>query len=359
MSKEKTILVCPLDWGLGHATRDSYLIKRLLEKNFTVKIAGDGPSIEFLRSEFPDIEFIKLPSLQINYSTNLPAWVKITLLIPKIFWGFSKEHRMLKDIIRFHNIDLVISDTRYGLWNRRIKSIFICHQTKFYLPKVFKIFQYPVYRINRFLITRFHTCWIPDFPDANNLSGDLSHRYQLPGNASFVGILSRFTDLAEPLPETDTYDLAVLVSGPEPQRSIFEKILTDQTIQSNKKSIILTGQPVRNKINQLTDNCIKVSHLSTQQLAKILLTAKYIICRSGYSSVMDLVTLKRKALLVPTPGQTEQEYLAEHLHSKGIFPFMTQKEFNLEEAIHILDIFDSKQTLSSKDYLASELVKLF
>jgi uncharacterized protein (TIGR00661 family) len=353
MNEKSCILICPLNWGLGHASRDVYLISCLLERNYEVIIGGEGDTVEFLQNEFPDLTYIHFPSFQIRYSHHYPAWLMITLLLPYIIKCIVREKKLLHKVIRDYKIDLVISDARYGLWSSTIPSVIITHQISFKLPFLFKPLQYPVHIINRIAINRFSQCWIPDLPTSPNLSGDLSHRYKVPVHSLFIGPLSRFIKTGnETYATSKAFEVVVILSGPEPQRSIFEKIITDQLSLSDRKSAIICGKPGTKIPENLTDHCTKVPYLTGDELRTVLKSSKYIICRSGYSTIMDLISLKKTAMLIPTPGQTEQEYLARHLEKQGLFLYSKQKDFQLEEAIDMLDEFNpGKQFSKSFDLL--------
>jgi uncharacterized protein (TIGR00661 family) len=335
--KKKRILVCPLDWGLGHASRDVFIIRKLLEKENEVILGGDGSSLKFLTSEFPGMEFVRIPSHKFIYSKIFPAWIMIIFQIPLFIKGIFNEHKFLRKITALYNIDLVISDARYGLWNPQIPSIILTHQIRIRMPFIFKALEYPVYFINRLALKKFTQLWIPDFPGYPNLSGKLSHNISLPSHTFYIGCLSRFTDYQTTSAPSEIFEVVLLLSGPEPQRSVFEKTVTVQLLQQTRKSIVIGGQTEANLSEHLSVSCRRVSFLSGDELYVILKYAKYIICRSGYSTIMDLAALGKTAFLVPTPGQTEQEYLARYLQEKSLFLFSRQKDFNLEEAIRRLD----------------------
>jgi len=184
------------------------------------------------------------------------------------------------------------------------------------MPPELRLLEPIVWRLHRFFIHRYNECWIPDLAGNENFSGDLSHRYPLPDNAHFIGILSRFQQLKNIIPNY-TYQTVMVLSGPEPQRTIFEEQLTEKFSKDAAKSLMIQGLPQKKQTSLQVGSLTKVSHLSTQEMASILTGAKKIIARSGYSTIMDLQTLDclSKAILVPTPGQTEQIYLAE-LHKK-------------------------------------------
>ena len=187
------VLVAPLSWGLGHATRCVPIVRALLEAGKRVVIASDGYSMEFLQQEFSGkVEFVEFPWCQVVYSKRNCQVLSMLCQLPKFIVAICREHIRLPHIIDRYNIDTVISDNRFGLWTKRVKSIYITHQISVKITKRDSLLNYLLYRIHRYLIGRYSECWIPDFEGKNNLSGDLSHRYRLPDNAYFIGILSRF-----------------------------------------------------------------------------------------------------------------------------------------------------------------------
>lgn len=334
MKAKKNILICPLDWGLGHATRCVPLINGFISQKTNVIIAADGRPLAFLKETFPQLEFVKFPGYNISYPKNGKMSLKLITLLPKLFFRIVKEHFEVKRIIKNYNIDFLISDNRFGLWNKNIPSVFITHQIMIKTPKYLNFLEGILFRINKFIIKKYYKCWIPDFEGSENLSGDLSHKYPIPPNSEFIGPLSRFS-----LPENNQefidfkYDIIAIISGPEPQRTIFENILLSQLKSSDLKAIVVRGITDFVEHYELRKNCEVFTHLPTKQLQKYILQSKIIICRPGYSSIMDITALGKKAIFIPTPGQTEQEYLAEYLFKKKYFFFSKQADFKLKEAL--------------------------
>lgn len=340
MLQKKRILICPLDWGLGHATRCIPIIELLLKKNAEVLIAGNGRSLSLLKIEFPSLTFIDLPGYDINY-TEGSMILKMLFSSPRIFKGIKTEHKRLKKIISENKIDVVISDNRFGLWNKQIKTIFITHQLLIKSPIAERL----LYRINRHYIRKFTECWIPDNEGKDNLSGELSHPYPIPLNAFYIGLLSRFihnsSQTSLPVLELKKlYDVMVIISGPEPQRSIFEKLILNQAQHIPINFLVVRG--ITEDIPKLErkGNLDIVSHLSRDRMQNAILSSSLIISRSGYSTIMDLAVLKKKAIFIPTPGQTEQEYLAIRCMNKRVAYFQTQKKFNLKTALEECKKYD-------------------
>ena len=414
--RETRILVCPLNWGLGHAVRDVALIRRLADMGHEVILAGDGAPLDLLEAEFPELETIRFRSLiRVRYSSHLPAWLKITLLSPFLLHEIFAEHYRLGRIIRHINPGVVISDNRFGLWNRRVLSILITHQLSIRLPGFARVLEYPAYLALRVFIGKFNRCWIPDYPGTANLSGDLSHRYPLPRNAVFIGALSRFTEpgssvagrsasppgdatavpaanaptgstsgsatggsasddsadgLSSDGPATGSLtgkpghssarpvDLVILLSGPEPQRSKLQKIVLKQVFSLDARCIILQGLPCRLKRVDLTSTVTMYSHLPAAELRNLLLSSENVICRAGYTGIMDLALMQKKALIIPTPGQTEQEYLAGYLAGKGMFLSCIQDELDIKSALEDLSEFKPQFNLPEEDFFQSELDRI-
>ena len=330
MRPNRTILFCPLDWGLGHASRSVYYIHKLLEKGNRVIIAADNAPLSFLRNEFPDLDWVCFPSYyRIRYSHIVPIPILALFYFLKIIIGSAREHVFLKELLKRHKPDIVISDNRFGLWNKKHFTIYITHQVSIRMPGWAKFLEKPVYKLHRRIIQKYDRCWIPDKQGPDNLSGELSGKFPVPSNASFTGIASRFL-----LPEnrsskiSNPYDIAVILSGPEPQRTILEDKLLLILQESDKKVFFLRGKPKETKIKPNKDNIKMANHLSSGEISVLLSQAGNIICRSGYSMLMDLAALNKKALLIPTPGQTEQEYLASYMDKCSMHISLSQNKIS-------------------------------
>ncbi len=342
----KRVVVTPLDWGLGHATRCIPIIEALQKINCEVFIASSGSALSLLRKELPSLKYFELSPYTITYPEKAPFVISILLQIPKILKAISKEHLQMKNIISENNIDLVISDNRYGCWSSKIPSVFICHQLTIQLPVGFKWLRSVVNYFHHRSIRKFTQCWIPDQPEEFNLTGKLSNKF--PFSAKYIGILSRFRKTNAEL----KYDLAVILSGPEPQRTILEEIIRKQIYNQNLKIILVRGVIENEVIWKLQSDVSSVNYLQSNELAEILNQSKLIIARSGYSTIMDLARLGKKAVLIPTPGQTEQEYLGERLMYNKIALCLSQDKFDLSKAIKL-----SMGYSGFKEFKSNELLK--
>lgn len=334
MAERKNILVCPLDWGIGHATRCVPVIDKLIENNVNVIIAADNRPLAFLKNEFKQLHFIKFPGYNFKYPRKGNMSFKMFILVPVFFYGIFKEYKLLKKIIKDYKIDGVISDNRYGLWNNTVPCIFLTHQIFIKSSKKLKFFESILYKLNKFFINKYNECWIPDFKGEKNISGDLSHKEKIPQNAYYIGPLSRFYKQSKNnKTEKIKYDILVILSGPEPQRTILEEKILGQLNQTKLKTVIVRGITDENEEIKVSDNVKIYSHLETAKLINYIRQSKIIICRPGYSSIMDLIALGKNAVFIPTPGQTEQEYLSEYFFNKKIFYSVKQNNFDIMQAI--------------------------
>ena len=331
LKKVKNILVCPLDWGLGHATRIVPLVDLLLQENCKVIIGADNSPLKFLSERFPNCKIIKFPGFTPSYPQGENMAFKMMLQYPEMIKSAKVSAKTLDEIIDRENIDIVISDNRYELSSRKVYSIFITHQLNIQtggLQTLFKPFiDYKIYSY----LNKFNEIWIPDFTD-RILSGKLSQfSPKFSSKIKFIGHQSRFGGMQKDL-EFNKYDVLAIMSGPEPQRSLFEKLILSQLAESKLNAVILSAKPGEKKSEKIK-NVLKISHLADEEFASVLNMSDLIISRPGYSSLMDLICFGKKAVFVPTPGQTEQEYLAQFHKNKGHYFSMSQNKFNLSKAI--------------------------
>lgn len=332
MAKGYNILICPLEWGLGHAGRMIPLAAKLLERQNNVFIGSGKEHQSFFRNELSGLNYINFPGFSPVYSKYLPQYISILLKTPVLFYHIIAEHIRLKNIINKYKIDIVISDNRIGLWNRKIKSVYITHQPVIPLPERLKFLEWTGIRFHRFFMRKYSFCFIPDLPGDLNLSGRLTHNVRLPGNTRFIGILSRFTTLlSSPRDSGKGFPHnTLMLSGPEPQRGILREKLVRILEHTEPPTVILEGKPGLSAGPVRSGNIISYNHLPSYEMKNIITGSEQIISRSGYTTVMELISLNCSALLVPTPGQTEQEYLAEYLSGKGWFTSIKQKNIGVE-----------------------------
>ena len=192
MNTRHNILICPLEWGLGHAARMIPMARKLLDMNQNVFIASGEEHLNLFRKELPGLTYIDFPGFKPGYSRYLPQYIPLLFKTPLLLFHIIREHYRLKRIISDYSIDIVISDNRFGLWNRKIRTAYITHMPLIPFPKPFQFLEFIGIRLHRFIIRKYSLCFIPDLPGEINLTGRLSHGIRLPENVRYIGILSRF-----------------------------------------------------------------------------------------------------------------------------------------------------------------------
>jgi UDP-N-acetylglucosamine transferase subunit ALG13 len=329
--RKPRILVAPLDWGLGHTTRCIPVIKQLIANNAEVIIAAGGAHKLLLSREFPETAFVHLDGYRISYARSRTGFLlKMFFQIPKLLKAIRTENEWLQKIVQDQQIDAVISDNRFGLYHTKIPCIFITHQLAIKSP-FGTLSEKILEKLNYKNINKFSACWVPDNEGGENLAGSLSHPDRIPSvPLRYIGLLSRFQK--KEIEEKKNHLLFIL-SGPEPQRTIFENKIINEISHYNGTAVIVRGLPGSLFVIPSTGMIQFHNHLPAEELNKEIAKAEYIISRSGYTTVMDLVKLKKKSVLVPTPGQTEQEYLALYLTQKDIAVTINQKTFSLPVAL--------------------------
>lgn len=322
-SENKTILVTPLNWGLGHATRCIPIIKALQENNFTPIIASDGIALELLRKEFPYLKMLELPSYQIEYAKNGKnfKW-KLIKSLPNMLEAISEEKKIVKKWIKKYKIDGIISDNRLGVFSKKIPSVFVTHQLNVLTGNTTWITS----KLHQHIIKKYNACWVPDADTKENLSGKLGHLKTNSLKISYLGPLSRMHKMALPI----QYELMIILSGPEPQRGFLEAHLIEEVKRFNGKVVFIKGIIEKEQSKQQIGNVTYYNFMKTRQLEQTFNESEKVLCRSGYTTIMDLVQLHKKAFFIPTPGQYEQIYLAEKLQNEGLVPFATQDNFKIE-----------------------------
>jgi len=332
-------LLAPLDWGLGHATRCIPIINGLLQQGHQVIIGAEGAQAALLQQEFPALTIIPLKGYRIKYSRN--KWLlplKIIAQIPQILRSIDHEHQWLKTIVANEQIDLVISDNRYGLYHSKIPAIFITHQLQIKAP--FDWLENILRKINYQYINRFTACWVPDMATSPGIAGKLSHPTKMPAvPVLYLNLLSRFKIQPQPI----KYNICILLSGPEPQRTMLENILLKEMHHVTVPVLLIRGKPMDNTLPKVPLHVTVANHLNAQLLEDAIQQSEWIICRSGYTTVMELLSLKKNMLVIPTPLQTEQEYLGQQLMQSNLAISFKQNNFNLQDALEEAKTFEYQQ----------------
>ncbi|RCS26247.1 glycosyltransferase [Polaribacter sp. WD7] len=339
------IIVAPLNWGLGHASRCVPIINALLKCNYTPIIASDGAALLFLQKEFPQLQSIELPSYHISYGKHIK--LKLILQFPKIWKAVNQEKELIRRFLA-KNKDVLglISDNRFGVFNNAIPSIYITHQINIFSG----ISTFFTSYIHQKIIKKFDECWIPDTSNSE-FSGKLSISKNKI-NAQYIGVLSRFKK--ESLQQE--IDILVILSGPEPNRTLLEKKLTLAFQNDTRNIVFVLGCVEEQQTKKKENNITFYNYVLSNQLEKLLNSSKIVVCRSGYSSVMDLAVLEKKVFFIPTKNQPEQEYLARYLEKKEYAPFSSIDDFT---KIKIDQIDKYKGLATGQTQVNKELFSLF
>jgi uncharacterized protein (TIGR00661 family) len=350
MNPTKHFLICPLNWGLGHASRCIPIIRQLLSFEQKVSIAGDGLSLELLKKEFPTADFYNLPSYNIQYKYPSMA-LNMVLQSRKLFNAIRAERKHVELLVKNENIDVIISDNRFGCRSSNIPSIYITHQSSIEAGGI--VSSLFATRIHKSWFSKFDECWIPDFDNENNLAGNLSAPPR--GIKSlYIGPLSRFK--YESSTSAIKYNGLFILSGPEPQRSYLEAKICSQLSTVAGKFLMVRGTytPLKSALPPNVE-CIDLADSST--LYTLKQSSNLLISRSGYSSIMDLFFTQKKALLIPTPGQSEQEYLAEYHMDKKHFLSVRQSALDLKTQLKEAQQYKGFQPMEMQDLLTPALKK--
>lgn len=336
----KQILIAPLDWGLGHTTRCIPLIGYIRQQGHHIIVAGNEWQCNYIAKSFPGIETIHINGYDVNYGKRGFTF-SIFSQVPKLLKAIRYEHAWIQELAGKRQIDGILSDNRYGLFHTSIPSVIITHQL-LVRTGAGAVADNLLQTLHYKYLQRFGQCWVADVPGTPNLSGKLAHPIVLPANTKYIGLLSQIAQA-----HTSQEHLLVLLSGPEPQRTILSDILWEQSAAYKGKMVFVEGSDIAPRQANASPlngdrNGVYYTRITGELLQSVIEKASMVICRSGYSTLMDLAVLGKKAILVPTPGQTEQEYLAKHLHKEGIFLRATQKRFNLPQALNNAQLFPFK-----------------
>ncbi len=318
----KNILVAPLNWGLGHSTRCIPIIKALETNGYNPILASDGYALEMLKKEFPNLTALALPSYEIEYAKNGKnfKW-KMIFNSPKMISAILKEKKIIKKWVADYQLSGIISDNRLGVRSKKIPSVFITHQLNVLSGNT----SWFTSKMHLKIIKKFTACWVPDFEYKPNFTGKLGHIDDSKLKPNYLGPLSRLEKRELP----KKYDLMVLLSGPEPQRTLLEELLKIEVSKFKGEVLFVNGVIESSQKTNQVKHVTYYNYMNSEQLEEAFNESDIVLCRSGYTTIMDLAKLEKKAFLIPTPGQYEQEYLAKKLKKDGLFPYCKQEKFNI------------------------------
>jgi UDP-N-acetylglucosamine transferase subunit ALG13 len=350
-TEKPVVLLSPLDWGLGHTTRCIPIINELLHQGCNVIIACNSTQKALLSREFPQLVYVHLSGYNLSYGkTRWGTMVRIILQTPKILIKINNENTWLNIFLKSQMVNLIISDNRFGFYAPGIPSVFITHQL-YIKTGLGSLVNRLVQWINYRRIKKFSTCWVPDQQGESSLAGELSNPAKLPAIPThYIGGISRFNRCKS---SANKIDLLIILSGPEPQRSILEKLVLSELQLLPGKTVLVRGLPKESSDVKEENNCTVYNHAPAGLLNQLICDSAYVVSRAGYTTVMDLMKLRKKCILVPTPGQAEQEYLAKHLHKKQLAFTVPQSQFSLTKAFAAAKAFSFQQpALPMEEYKA-------
>ena len=350
MTKSKNILVAPLNWGLGHATRCIPIINALLNIGYTPILASDGDALILLQKEFPDIACVELPAYNISYAKNgrFFKW-KMFCNMPGIIKAIKKEQQHIKKIVAQFDISGIISDNRLGVYHNDIPSVYITHQLNVLSGCSTNFTSW----LHQKTISKFNECWVPDIIGDISFSGKLGQAKNNLKNVKHIGLLSRFKNTNTPV----VYDYLIILSGPEPQRSLLEVKLLNEFQKTSKKVLCIQGKVAPEQLIKTLGNITIYNFMTSNELEDIINRSDSIISRSGYTTIMDLATITKKAFFIPTPGQYEQLYLAKRMKELKYAPYATQEQFSLKNLKELIDYKGLYNSDMSTDF--KTLFKIF
>ncbi|MDX5325484.1 MAG: hypothetical protein LPK80_04410 [Bacteroidota bacterium] len=308
------ILFGILNWGLGHATRTEPLIREAESRGRKVTIATWGSSLKYLQASFPRANFIDLQGPDIRYGSH------VLLSVQLLFQAFadagfpSRIRSLVREVHKKDPIHRVFSDNLPWMDIPGVRSVYMTHQLNIPTPRLLRW----VNGFHRRWMSRFDEIWVPDRMIEPRLSGGLSKVERKDIQPRYVGWLSRW----EGKVEASGDHLLILLSGPEPARTQLERKLI--RLLSNEKMILIRG--VEGDLEDGPEKWEIHGRLGVDSMQPLLARSKGVIARSGYSTLMDLIVIGVPAILIPTPGQTEQEYLADHLKRLDWFEIIRESD---------------------------------
>ncbi len=323
----KKVLFGTSSWGLGHATRDLNLIRGLLSRGCDVTLVSTGNALQVLKDELGDsCRYLDWPDIPSSVArSSFLFYMKTTTNIPRIIWTWHNEKRLVSNLLRREHFDLIVTDHRNGLVRSDVPSYFITHSPRYIAP-----WRDPFMEgVMEWFLARWFApvrgILVPDDEDGG-MSGDMSHkiRFTPREKITYLGILSSVhrRDLPQDI------DYFITISGPEPQRTMFAEKVLSQVKALSGKIVIALGIP-GGRAPELGNGIEVYPYLNREKQEEMLNRAKLVVCRSGYTTLMELAEIGRRALLIPTPGQSEQEYLAKTLRERGVFYSVKQTKLDL------------------------------
>jgi UDP-N-acetylglucosamine:LPS N-acetylglucosamine transferase len=356
VSQPKKILITPLDWGAGHTTRCIPLAAHLMQTGHKPIVAGNEAQMAIIDQYFNgSIDTIYTPGYDVTYSgLNKVAQAGLLLQTPRLLKTIGQENIRLREIVRELRPDGIISDNRYGMYHTQVPSVIMTHQLRIQSGMgntVDNVLQRLHYRY----LNKFGATWVVDTEESPGLAGTLSHPMTMPDNYHYIGLLSRFAGMVAGNQKEDG-PILVLISGPEPQRTEFSKMLWQHVMRHDGPVIFAEGSEAATAPAYIPAHISYHKRMDGPALSDALMNASIVVCRSGYSTLMDLRAMNKRGIVIPTPGQTEQQYLGSTLHERGIFYSTEQKGFDLQRSLRDAAAFPFHKTNSAEAFSAFRTV---
>ena len=346
VDNSKSVLISPLCWGLGHATRIIPVIRAFENENCRVSILAHANLIAYLQERFPELNYHVDTSSCISYRKGMGFFKMLGTAI-KLLTRYKREQKTIRKLLRKTHFDIIVSDNRYGIWNRSCRNILITHQLKPIISGFYSLFTKKVHRYIDAKIANFDHVWIPDYKD-RTLSGALSQSNADSDKFNYIGLLSRFENSPIVANGSEEHSYLIITSGPREHRVK----MTDYFIKRNRRKneiIKIIGEA---HTTDIPEHIEIINNPGDELFAKLVSSAACIITHSGYSTLMDLIMLGKSAIIIPTHGQSEQKYLAKRLQKHFVYAP------NLHQAIHFIDIHIDElppQTLKPQIFLKEKI----
>jgi UDP:flavonoid glycosyltransferase YjiC (YdhE family) len=293
------VLISPLNWGMGHVARSIAIIQQLIDQQNQVFVACEDDQKAVFECYFSQLHFISHRPYPFQFSGKGKwAW-DLFRQRKKLLERFAEENNEVTVYISDFQIDVVISDHRYGFFSTTKPSIFITHQL--HLP--LKWFQKPMQFIHQKLLQNFSSVWVLD-EENSSLAGKLSEKIKHK-DLHYIGWKSRFQLSGH---DSKACDNLYLVSGPLPYSQDFLNECVEMAWQKSGNNVCIFPSNLVLPL-QLPLNLTCLPANDWQDVDAYFRGARFIISRAGYTTIMDLKVLNKKSMLIATPGQAEQEYL--------------------------------------------------
>lgn len=325
------------DWGLGHATRDLLLIRALCRRGHSVTVVSSGRALQVLRQELGDqCRFVALDDIPKPLGrTAASFYIRMSLSMPRVMLTFRRERAFTARLCAQEGVDRVISDSRFGIVSTAVPSFYIFHSLRQILPwRPWRMERW-VERNQQRMLADARRVLVPDQAE-DGLAGDLCHDMSCDwsGRVDYLGILSSVADRGVE-PDVDVF---ISISGAEPQRTFLERLVLRQAPALGRREVVVAlGRPDLPYSCRRQGRLTVHTYLDRSGQEEMLNRARLVVTRSGYTTLMELAELGKRALLIPTVGQSEQEYLADYHHARGHAHAVRQSRLDLARDVPLAE----------------------